>query len=341
MSQDRLIELITKEFTSELTVSEANELALLLQDKLLKERYNLLKAYLSDHDADHSADERVFKKIQTKIAQREEIPFFLPKSKNKWYLWRIAAAVLIILIGLVVLLPYLTEISTRQVAYTERAAKKSFTLPDGSKVVLNAESKLVYPKAFDDKYRRVTLIGEGFFDVAKDPKRPFVIHTEQMDIKVLGTSFNLKSYPNDPFSETTLLSGAIEVTLKNRPADRVTLRPSEKLIVKNPDIEDQHTGALETNDALTQVTHFQKIDNTVVETSWIYDKLIFKDRSFADISKMLERTYDVKIDFRNQRLKLLKFTGHFEMESVTDILNALRLVEPFSYTIEHKKIIIL
>lgn len=339
MSQDRFIELITKEFTDELTVADANELKLLLQDSRLMERYCLFKAYLSNNDEDHAANDIAFKKIQLKIAQRET-PLSLPKNKDKWYLSKVAAAVFLIVMTSLALLPYLTKISAKQTAYTERAAKKSFTLPDGSKVVLNAESKLVYPKAFQGEDRRVTLIGEGFFDIAKDPRRPFIIHTAQMDIKVLGTSFNLRSYPNDQFSETTLLSGTIEVSLKERPADRVTLKPSEKLIVRNSDVKDHYNGTEPGNDALTQITHLQKIDNNVVETSWIYDKLIFKEQSFADISKMLERAYDVKIDFENQHLKQLKFTGHFEKESVVDILNALRLVEPFSYTMQSKKIII-
>jgi ferric-dicitrate binding protein FerR (iron transport regulator) len=340
MPQDRFVELITKEFIGELTAAEENELKSLLQNDSLKERYRLFRAYLSNNHADHSSDDLVFAKIQGRIARHEGSSPTLSKSKNKWFLLKIAAAILVIVIALSVLLPYLTEISTRQIASTERAAKKSFTLPDGSKVVLNAESKLVYPKAFGDKHRRVTLVGEGFFDIAKDPRHPFIIHTEQMDIKVLGTSFNLKSYPGDQFSETTLLSGAIEVTLKERPADRVTLRPSEKLIVRNSNIKDEPSETKLNNDALTQITHLQTVDNTVVETSWIYNKLIFKEQSFADVSKMLERAYDVKIDFQNQNLKQLTFTGHFEKESVTDILNALRLVEPFSYKVKNNKIII-
>lgn len=340
MPQDRFVELITKEFIGELTAAEENELKSLLQNDSLKERYGLFKAYLSNNHADHSSDDLVFAKIQERIAQQEGFSLSLSKSKSKWFLLKIAAAILVVVIALSVLLPYLTEISTGQIASTERAAKKSFTLPDGSKVVLNAESKLIYPKAFGDKHRRVTLVGEGFFDIAKDPKHPFIIHTEQMDIKVLGTSFNLKSYPGDQFSETTLLSGAIEVTLKERPADRVTLRPSEKLIVKNSNIKDEHPETKPNNDALTQITHLQKVDNTVVETSWIYNKLIFKEQSFANVSKMLERAYDVKIDFLNQDLKQLTFTGHFEKESITDILNALRLVEPFSYKVKNNRIII-
>uniref|UniRef100_F4C6N5 Anti-FecI sigma factor, FecR n=2 Tax=Sphingobacteriaceae TaxID=84566 RepID=F4C6N5_SPHS2 len=338
MSQDRFITLITKEFTNELTASEESELAGLLQDPLLKARYDLFKAYLSNNQSDHSSDERVFNKIRTKIAQQEAFPISSQKSKNKQYLWKVAAAVFVLIIASIAIMTYLVGISTRQIAYTERAAKKSFTLPDGSKVVLNAESKLIYPKTFKDKQRQVTLVGEGFFDIAKDPKHPFIIHTEQMDIKVLGTSFNLKSYPDDPFSETTLLTGAIEVTLKDRPADRLTLMPSEKLIVRNPTAKDELPESK--SSAITQITHLQKMDNTVIETSWIFNKLIFAEQSFVDVSKMLERAYDVKIDFKNQHLKQLKFTGHFERESVTDILNALRLVEPFSYTMQDKKILI-
>ena len=106
-------------------------------------------------------------------------------------------------------------------------------LPDGSTVWLNAGSKLTYNKNFNTATREVELSGEAYFDVKKDEHHPFIIHTSAMHIKVLGTAFNVKSYPGDKSSETSLIRGSIEVTMNNRPQEKIILHPSEKLVVMN------------------------------------------------------------------------------------------------------------
>ncbi len=119
------------------------------------------------------------------------------------------------------------EISTRP------GSKSKVELPDGSVVWLNAGSTLTYDKDFGKENRAVTLIGEGFFDVTKNKEKPFIISTESISIKVLGTVFNVKAYKEDKQTETSLIHGSIEVTIKNRPNDKIILSPSEKLIVEN------------------------------------------------------------------------------------------------------------
>jgi transmembrane sensor len=347
MPQDRLIELVTKEFIDELTTEEASELKLLIQDKLLKDRYELLKLYLFKNYTDHSSDEAVFKKIQQKIHRQQGSGFQLNKVNRSAFYWKIAVAATLIIVSIITFALYQKDSfvspsnsSVSQLTYTKRAAKTSITLSDGTRVTLNSDSKLIYPKRFTGDNREVTLIGEAFFDVSKDRHHPFIIHTSKMDVRVLGTAFNVKSYPGDRFSETSLIRGSIEVTLKDRPSDRIILKPSEKLIVSNLSSQKDRKDPRLHNDLLTQVAHIQKNDTTVVETSWVYNKIAFREETFSELSKRLERAYDVQIDFRNEGLKELKFTGTFEKESVASILKALSIVEPFAYKIQDDKITI-
>src|SRR4029078_631833 len=96
---------------------------------------------------------------------------------------------------------------------TKRGSKSKVQLPDGTQVWLNADSRIAYNEKFQGNLREVTLEGEAYFDVVRDEKRPFVIHTAAIDIKVLGTAFNVRSYANEKNTETSLIRGSIEVTL--------------------------------------------------------------------------------------------------------------------------------
>src|SRR5437773_11061947 len=126
---------------------------------------------------------------------------------------------------------------SKAVAINEIEAKKGarsyMLLPDGTKVWLNSDSKLEYKDNFNDSIREVTLSGEAYFDVVKDAAHPFIVHTSDIDIRVLGTAFNVKSYPKESSIETTLIHGLIEVTNKKLPGSpKVILNPHEKLVFR-------------------------------------------------------------------------------------------------------------
>src|ERR1700722_5620570 len=118
----------------------------------------------------------------------------------------------------------LSEISTHN------GSKTNVVLPDGTTVKLNAGSKLTYDKNYGNTTREVNLTGEAFFEVVKNKEKPFIIHTKKIDIKVLGTIFNVKSYPDEK-TETSLVRGSIEVTFKDKSSEKIILKPNEKLIV--------------------------------------------------------------------------------------------------------------
>ena len=167
---------------------------------------------------------------------------------------------------------------------------------------------------------------------------PFIIHTGRMNIKVLGTEFNVKSYPQDSTYETTLLRGSIEVTLNDRPSDRIILKPKEKLIVANLSFGNAHESKVSTHVVqpqllVTELHYVSKTDRAIAETSWLDNKLVFEDESFTNLAINLGRKYNVNIHFSNEKLKDYRFTGIFKEETIQEALTALQLTEKFSFKI--------
>jgi transmembrane sensor len=231
---------------------------------------------------------------------------------------------------------------------TRNGSKTNVVLPDGTQVWLNAGSKLSYPKSFGNTNREVVLTGEAFFDVVHNTEKPFIIHTVSMNIKVLGTRFNVKSYPNDKATVASLIRGSIEVSFKDRPAEKIILKPNEKIIVansNNPVIKPIKTKLEQEPDgdpivAVRGLTYYQH-GRDVVETSWVENKLIFQNESFEDLARQLERWYNVDIRFKNPEMQLLYFTGDFKNESIIQALDALKISNNFNYIIEGNNITIL
>ena len=232
---------------------------------------------------------------------------------------------------------------------TKNGSKTNLVLPDGTKVWLNSGSQLTYDKTYGNKLREVSLTGEAYFDVVKNPERPFLIHTRKMDIKVVGTAFNVKCYPGEKTTETSLVRGSIEVTLKDR-EEKIMLKPNEKLIINNNDdvrVKDKaavkaEKTTVQAEKPIISLSHLTllPVDNTIIETAWVQNRLVFSGESFEDVALKMERWYNVKIEFADEKLKEEKLTGNFEKETMVEALNALQLVAPFSYTIKNDQVII-
>lgn len=233
---------------------------------------------------------------------------------------------------------------------TKNGSKTNLQLPDGTKVWLNANSKITYDKGYGNKLREVILTGEAYFDVVKNAEKPFVIHTAKMDIKVLGTAFNVKCYPGEKTTETSLIRGSIEVTLKDR-LEKIMLKPNEKLVINNDEVADQllnsnssevSTARAKKDNSIISLSHltFYPVDSIVIETAWTQNKLVFSSETFEEIALKMERWYNVKIDFADEYLKNERLTGNFEKETITEALTAMQLTTAFSFTIKNDKIII-
>jgi transmembrane sensor len=232
----------------------------------------------------------------------------------------------------------LSEISTHN------GSKTNVVLPDGTMVKLNAGSKLTYDKEYGNTIREVNLTGEAFFDVVKNKEKPFIIHTKKIDIKVLGTTFNVKSYPDEK-TETSLVRGSIEVTFKNKLSEKVILKPNEKLIVTDDELSLKPAKTKSLRQAFAPIVaishlNYTKEDSTIIETAWMQNKLIFRDETFKQLALRMERWYNVSIHFGNSEIERLSFTGIFENETVQQALDALQLSGKFNYSMKASEIII-
>jgi ferric-dicitrate binding protein FerR (iron transport regulator) len=230
---------------------------------------------------------------------------------------------------------------------TKKGSKTNIKLPDGTKVWLNADSKIVYAEKFIGSTREVTLIGEAYFDVVHDSIHPFIIHTGKEDIKVLGTAFNVRNYPSEKMLETTLMRGKIEVTFKGRPDEKIVLKPLEKLIVSkesytvvNAVNRPNSTQVPENKITLTSATYFTQKDSMVVETAWVNDRMVFINQPLEKIAEELERNFGITVIFKSDIVKEYRYTGVFDNQSLDKVLEIIKLSRKIDYRIIDKKLII-
>ena len=358
MVNERFIELLTKKLSDEIDADELEEFKYFLaNDDTCRQQYNFFKSYWVQEEEQYSNTDFMFQRIKKKIGIHEPQTEIViePEQQKTFTFWHSIAA--IFLVGICISFSYyflkhkskVTYVGNLELTKTPSRIKSRIILSDGSIITLNSETTFKYPQTFTGQTREVYLDGEAFFDVAKDHKHPFIVHAGKMSIKVLGTAFNVKSYSNDVSSETTLIRGAIEVTLADRPSDRIILKPSDKLILRSTKFKIYNSGrhltavtpdSVNTNYALTNLTYLKSNDTTIVETSWVNNRLVFKDEVFNELANQMERWYGVKIKFKSDNVKDYRFTGVFEKESLTQALDALKMIETFNYKYKNETIYI-
>jgi transmembrane sensor len=241
------------------------------------------------------------------------------------------------------------RMSAHNTVTTKRGSKSKVQLPDGTEVWLNADSRLTYNESFAGVSREVQLTGEAYFDVVKDKDHPFIIHTTSIDIRILGTTLNVRSYCNEKNTEAALIRGSVEITLRNSPGKKIILEPNEKLVVQNgkakvisdraqaPGMEprDDHEPMM----VLGKV-HFQKKDSVATEVLWVKNKLAFDGESLKDVAMKIERWYDVRVVISDESLKGTLYSAVFEDESLRQVMEALRMTGNFRYSINKKEVTI-
>ncbi|HYO22714.1 MAG TPA: FecR family protein [Flavisolibacter sp.] len=359
MHQERFWNLLAKKLAGEATEDEKNELF-----EIIKANPDL--SYEAQHIADlwklktseqNAASEKAFQNLLSRIeAQKandtgfsENAPAEIngePVKKRKWQL-----PVFLLLFGLLLVAgflvwknegkktPLVSNQHTQEI-YTRPGTRTKLVLPDSSTVWLNAGSKLTYAQPFGVSNRVVTLTGEAFFDVVKNSK-PFIIHTNGAQVKVLGTAFNVRSYPSEKKIETSLVRGQVEVSLDNSPESKYTLNPNQKLTLNTADQKTVKTGRKGTVKPIAVLSTLNYLDdNTIAETSWVENKLTFDDESFEEVARKMERWYGVTIHFKNEKVKAERLTGVFEKETVGQALRALQETAPFHFAINNNIITI-
>ena len=229
-------------------------------------------------------------------------------------------------------------------------SKSTIELPDSTKVILNSGSIFEYPDHFGVSDRTVYLNGEAYFDVSHNKKKPFYVKTSDAVIKVLGTQFNVRSYPGENIMETTLVSGSVEIlpnetayNKKRQAYKRILLRPNEKAVFMHDDfnIIQKGTDHPAESKILTATIASQETEKTQTDIAWKNDILILNNEPFREIVKKLERWYNVQIAFNDAALGSVRFSARFSGESIADVLHALSLTQPFIYEINKNNIKIL
>jgi len=237
-----------------------------------------------------------------------------------------------------------SALAAREVQNSAAEDMKELTLPDGSLVKLNSFSKLEYDSSFDGDTREVWLSGEAFFDVAHNEAKPFIIHSGRVNVRVLGTAFNVKAYPDQKNVETSLIRGSVEVTVNDEPGKKYLLKPNQKLVV--PFVADPVDSVVKNSsrdEAKLSPLHALPdggAKQVIAELAWMDNKFAFYELSFRDLADELEQRYNVKIGFEDKGLESLIFTGVFMKQSLKQVLYALSMASPFSYRIEKETVFI-
>lgn len=242
--------------------------------------------------------------------------------------WRqIAAAVAFLLMGSLSVYFYVDNREITQLAdrvmevKVGKGERVSITLPDGTAVKLNSESVLSYKQDFGKKDRRVSLSGEGYFDVQKDMQKKFVVNTEFMDIEVTGTSFNVYAYSNKDILEMALVQGSVTVSSICPPFEKMNVVPNEKVIY------DKKTGTM------TKIG-----TSNVLETAWVSKELVFRSEPMDAVLKRIGRKYGVFFEIMDSSLVKDTYTGVFDKEDIEEVIDILKVHYGFDYKIKGNEV---
>lgn len=211
--------------------------------------------------------------------------------------------------------------------YNPIGQKSVLLLSDGTKVWVNAATRISYMNDFTHRTTRdVYLEGEAFFEVAHNPDQPFIVHTSGIDIKVLGTSFNVKCYPEEETIETTLVNGKVQIQQSDAKGNRigdVELKPNQRAVFNKE----------------SKVINIEQVTEGN-GGSWRQEKLVFDGESIDDVFRQMERWYNVRIHVENKGRLDCKLTATIENESLEEVLKLLEGSYPIEYTIRNRDVYI-
>lgn len=233
---------------------------------------------------------------------------------------RIAAVIIFILSTSVSIYYISSEFNSKSILMSYQTivplgSQTKIVLPDGTIAWLNSGSTLKYNNSYGNKNRTVYLTGEGYFEVCKNPAKPFFVYTNEIKVKVLGTVFNVRTYNDEASVEVNLLEGKVDISLSKGETPKIlSLLPNEKMVYNKLD---------------KSITSY-KVDATRAAT-WTTGKLCFVDASLEDIAKDLERRYDIQIQIQSQNIKKELFSGSLDLsQSINSILEYIDVDKKFT-----------
>lgn len=217
------------------------------------------------------------------------------------------------------------EEGEREIKYNKveipRGGEYQIVLGDGTRVYLNAQTELRFPESFaSSEQRLVYLSGEAYFEVTKDPSKPFIVQCKDYAVKVLGTSFNVNSYEGDETSKTTLATGKVEIDMDGK---QTILNPGQQAIIKNGEV------------------NVKEVD-VEVYTTWMFDNFRFQSESIQEIMTKLSRWYAIDVFYMNESVRNYHFTGYLpRYAKIADVLELLSLTTNIKFDVEGKTVIVM
>lgn len=328
--------LATKVLTSGLDATEQAEWETLKNDLTFQQEFTLVEKYWSKLDTlpyQQIDPEKDWKIVRDRVQQ--QVPLQRERVAMPWL--RYAAIIVVCMavsffVGSRMRNGLFSNRSQQLTTIEAPAGSKTYiTLPDSSRVWLNAKSKISFDENFGIDNRYLKLEGEAFFDVVKK-KVPFRVETPLYTVAVLGTAFNIKAYSDDDHVSTTLVRGLVNVEyITPLGATQIMqLKPNEKIIASRTDSENASARSYTFN-------HERGID-AENETSWKDGWLSVRGESLYQLARKIERLYDVKINFENEELKTYRYTGRLRQLSLEQVLKALALTSPVEFTIDEKNV---
>lgn len=261
--------------------------------------------------------------IQDALSRVRERPVRMNQSLRLWNILKYVAIVVITLLcGYIIGSgDFNNEVAMNEI-FVPNGNRTSVTLPDGTKAWLNNGTKLIYPEKFKGKNRIVEIEGEGFFDVTHDKAHPFIVKVGENRIKVLGTKFTVVAYPNDKFIKTELVSGQIQFDVKDESQTNkfhsYLMTPSQSLVF------DKSSGKISESKITDGFYNY-----------WINGVYQFKDETFEELAKKIERIYNVEVTFEEESLKRSLFSGTLSIDdNIYTLMEVFKRAtgEPFTYT---------
>ena len=269
----------------------------------------------SPDEMPRDVQERMYRRLSRELDEKKTKTILL-RSRFSWKVWpQIAVACIIIVLGLV---NYRMNDKQKQLStqnftvFAEKGQRAFITLPDSTKVWLNSDTKISYPADYGLKERNVTLVGEAYFEVAKNPDKRFIVEAKGMQVEALGTSFNVNAYQNDNKIIASLFSGSVRVTYDRHVA---ILKPHESVKV----------------DLLNRSFSRYKDESMQNIALWRKNEITFDGESLEEITHIMSRLYNTTICIEDESLKKVCYIGTIRNNNLENFIDIINLTTPVVY----------
>ncbi|WP_316779593.1 FecR family protein [Pedobacter antarcticus] len=281
-----------------------------------------LASYQRDDTAAIHAFQRLDKKMQAHKQQETCIATAgtSPVSKSRRFALIASLTLIFIISGIFYKVYYPSEPVVIK-EFTASGQKKEIRLPDGTKILLAPQSELFYPKDFTAEKRVVELQGEAYFEVSKNPHRPFIVRTATLDVQVLGTHFNVNSYKKNSITSVSLMEGKVKVLMAGDDGEEYLLAPGQEL-------------------SLNKLNHqvYQHEFDEESTTGWMTNTLLIKNEKLGQVAEKISQLYGVKLIFADQATADTRLYARFKNESLLNVLETISATGNIAYRIERNKV---